>query len=85
MMPLFTSKFQDHEASPWVKLFALVASTCKKMPLIYHPIRLRMGSKGCLKQVILPEVIPWAHGTSLNSINVVLMQDSNLCHTNKMA
>ncbi len=45
-MPLITSKFQDHEASPWVMVFALVASTCEKITLMYHPIGLRMGVKG---------------------------------------
>ncbi len=46
MMTLITSKFQDHVASPWVMVFALAASTCEKTPLIYHPIRLRMGVRG---------------------------------------
>ena len=38
MMPLITSKFQDHEASPWVMVFALVASTGENITLMYHPI-----------------------------------------------
>ena len=67
-----------------IMMFGLVSSTGQKMPPVFLPIGLRMGSKEYLEQVLQPHVLPWIQATFKNTSNVILMQDGAPCHTSKI-